>query len=202
MGDTSNAIVIAIISAGLASLVNCIFQIVNKIIDYLKEKKNNEIAIEQELRQKKEDIYALALKNLMLILNTRNNLTDDEKKENDKKYIEIAPLIRLYATDDIYDMYRELQISIGNARRIQKNGMVINHEFYNRSITLLSRLMQVDIKIRSTNKGVHSAITCPKCNRQHDLLTPCPKCKMTYIQLIDMSKKLIINSNEDKSEIV
>lgn len=37
----NESVQIAIISAGLAALINCIFQIVNKLIDNAKERRDN-----------------------------------------------------------------------------------------------------------------------------------------------------------------
>lgn len=63
----SEKILIAFISAGLATLVNSIFQIVNKLIDLKQIKKTKEAQEAELYQEKKEQVYIGALDHLLQI---------------------------------------------------------------------------------------------------------------------------------------
>ena len=58
---------IAIISAGLATLINCMFQFVNKLIDNAKERRQDQDKKIEEYIEKKEKVYIAALQRLIQI---------------------------------------------------------------------------------------------------------------------------------------
>lgn len=200
----TETIILAVISAGLASLVNCIFQLINKRIDNKKEEdmyKRNE---NREYLRKKEEIYAEAIQRLLEIKKGFNyiylDLIDDYKelekinKSNDR-FLKIAPLIRLYATDEIFDIYYKLEsfkkYSYSNGRRLGGD-FYIKYDSY---ITILSKLMQGDLGYRKLNNE-SMEIICPECEEQHDIYSKCPKCGMTYSDFV----KSIINNCEKVQE--
>lgn len=205
-------IIVAIISAGLAALVNSIFQIVNKIIDNRKEENTSRLAERKEYLRKKEDAYIAAIQRLIEIKEgfnySRAELLHMPKKikqieDSNQTYLNIAPLIRLYATDEIYNWYQKLakfsQYAFSDSRRLFED----SKEYYNISISILSRLMQDDLGYRKFNE-VKEIITCPECGMEHDLFSKCPKCGMAYsdlqIKMEDIYKEMQEFNNSQKEE--
>lgn len=106
----NNPIVIAIISAGLSAFVTCTFQMINKFIDMKKEKRDKEEK-ERIYSEKKEQVYIAVLDRLLQVRRGFDyskefvERNDEYKKwldEQNQKYMEISPKLRLYASDTIF----------------------------------------------------------------------------------------------------
>lgn len=106
----SDKILIAIISAGLATFVNCLFQLVNKVLDNHKENKREQKTQLNEYILKKETIYISAIDRLLQIRRgfdyTRKDIINnkelqEEIKENNQNFFQIAAQLRLYSNDKI-----------------------------------------------------------------------------------------------------
>ena len=115
----SDKILIAIISAGLATFVNCLFQLVNKVLDNHKENKREQKTQLNEYILKKETIYISAIDRLLQIRRgfdyTRKDIINnkelqEEIKENNQNFFQIAAQLRLYSNDKIYNQYQRLSM--------------------------------------------------------------------------------------------
>lgn len=205
----SEAVTIALISAGLASLVNCIFQFINKIFDNKREEdiyKRNE---KKEYLNQKEEVYTLAIERLLEIKvgfdYSRSDLLRNSKKikqidESNDRYLKTASLIRIYSTDEIFNRYYELakfsEFAYSDGRRLIKN----SKEFYDYNVTVLARLMQDDLGYRKIN-DVKEMITCPQCGNEHDIYSKCPKCKMSYGDLLKKMDDIYKQMKEINTEL-
>lgn len=184
---------IAIISAGLATLITCIFQFGDKVFSYIKERHENNDQKREDFNKKKEKVYIGALGRLLQIRRgfnyTKNDLYRDkhlmEKVDRDNEiFAEISPQLRLYSTDKIFNMFQELVVYARFAYASQ-NGPRLFEESkwaYDFRITLLARLMQEDLGYRVYDSN-HDLIVCPNCGREHDFISKCPKCGLTFSEL-------------------
>lgn len=189
----TETIQVAIISASLAALINCIFQILNRLIDL---KKASADKAEEEARlykEKKEQVYIAALDRLLQIRRGFDYTLDDAMRNKRLKemidnqnqiFIEISPKLRLYAPDNIFNQYQFL-ISFGKFAYAPLHGPRLFEESkraYDTQITLLARRMQEDLGYRKYSNA-HDTIQCPDCGTIHDIVSNCPTCGMTYEQL-------------------
>lgn len=204
--EMSEGIQIALISAGLAALVNCIFQLINRLLDNrnAKEERNNKKI--DDFIEKKEAVYIAAIDRLLQIRRgfdyTREMIMHDKvlqeaiDKSNDA-YVEIAPKLRLYSTDKIFNQFMNLsrfaQFSYAreNGPRLFENSKVA----FEANVVILSRLMQEDLGIRKMNTG-HDTIICPECAKEHDIISKCPKCGMTFEQYQNKMHEVLEQSFE------
>lgn len=87
----SDKILIAIISAGLATFVNCLFQLVNKVLDNHKENKREQKTQLNEYILKKETIYISAIDRLLQIRRgfdyTRKDIINNKEYQEEIKKI-------------------------------------------------------------------------------------------------------------------
>lgn len=188
----SETIIVALISAGLASLVNCIFEFLNKISDTKKEKEIYNRNQKTEYLRKKEEVYTEAIQRLLEIregfdfdgeylINHPDKVV--EINESNKRFKKISPLIRLYSTDEIFSIYYNLgrysEYSYSNDKRLIEN----SKKDYEIKINILSKLMQNDLGYRELNQDSCN-IKCPKCKKEHDMYERCPKCGMDCNQFI------------------
>lgn len=184
-------ITIVMISAGLAALINCIFQLVNKILDGNKENKIYQRSGRKEYLRKKEEVYIAAIERLLEIKvgfnYTRSDIIlgnmKDRIDQSNNEYFNIASRIRIYATDEIYDMYCNLaqysKYSYSDGRKLIES----SKRYYDFSLTILSRIMQDDLGYRELN-SVKEMISCPDCGTEHDAYAKCPKCNLSYSDAI------------------
>lgn len=188
----SEGIQIALISAGLAAFVNCIFQLINRLLDSRDAEKERNNKKTDDFIEKKEAVYIAAIDRLLQIRRgfdyTReviihNKDLQEEIDKNNSTYVEIAPKLRLYATDKIFNRFMSLsrfaQYSYApeTGPRLFEN----SKEAFESSVVILSRLMQEDLGIRKINSG-HDTIICPECAKEHDIVSKCPNCGMTFEQ--------------------
>ena len=185
-------IIIAIISAGLATLVNCLFQFINKLIDNHREDKKHAQENKNEYIEKKEKVYIATIDRLLQIRRgfdfTREMLFKNEKlqktvESQNLSYAEVSAQLRLYSTDKIFNEYMRL-FRFSCFSYAPESGPRLFEESkwaYDMQITLLARQMQEDLGYRKYNSEP-DLITCPECGRIHDIVSTC-SCGLTFSQL-------------------
>lgn len=201
-------IIIAIISAGLATLVNCIFQFVNKLIDNYREDKKQAEVNKNEYIEKKEKVYIAAIDRLLQIRRgfdyTREMLFRNEKlqkivESQNMSYVEISAQLRLYSTDKIFNEYMHLfQFSHFSYAPESSSRLFEDSKWaYDMQITLLARQMQEDLGYRKYNNEF-DLIVCPECGRSHDIVSTCA-CGLTFNQLKEKINSTLNQNNLDES---
>ena len=70
---------------------------------------------------------------------------------------------------------------------------------FDMQITVLARLMQEDLGYRKYNDGI-DVVICPKCGCEHDVISKCPTCNMTYNELQEEAKKILEQMREIQNE--
>ena len=208
----NNPIVIAIISAGLSAFVTCPFQMINKFIDMKKEKRDKEEEKERIYSEKKEQVYIAVLDRLLQVRRGFDyskefvERNDEYKKwldEQNQKYMEISPKLRLYASDTIFRLCKHF-ILYARFTYTPITGPKLSEkskELYDIGISLVARFMQEDLGYRKYSK-LNDEIKCPQCGRNHDLMGRCPGCKMSYDELLKMLYEDMENQKEDNENEV
>ena len=184
---------VAIISAGLAALINCIFQIINRLVDLKKASIDKEEEEAKMYKEKKEQVYIAALDRLLQIRRGFDYTSDDYMKwekvrerldTENSTFITISPKLRLYASDRIFREYQELALwskysfAPLNGPRLFENSKWA----FDAQITLLAHLMQAELGYRKEGDE-QDTVQCPDCGAVHDIVLRCPNCGMTYEQL-------------------
>lgn len=184
---------VAIISAGLAALINCIFQIINKLVDLKKASIDKEEEEAKMYKEKKEQVYIAALDRLLQIRRGFDYTSDDYMKwekvrerldTENSTFITISPKLRLYASDRIFREYQKLALwskysfAPLNGPRLFENSKWA----FDAQITLLAHLMQAELGYRKEGDE-QDTVQCPDCGAVHDIVLRCPNCGMTYEQL-------------------
>lgn len=196
-----------LISAGVGALVTGIFQIINKIIDAVKEKRKTKKQDKDTFYGKREQAYLQALRKLLFIRKgfdiTRELLDRNEtlKKEYDNEidsFRMIDPTIRLYASDKIFQQYNNLT-SYKIYAYCTENSWRLSEEAkkaFDIKINILSRLMQQDLEYREYDSEPN-IIKCPQCGREHDAFVTC-YCGLTYEGLQNYLDKILKLPQEQK----
>ena len=184
---------VAIISAGLAALINCIFQIINRLVDLKKASIDKEEEEAKMYKEKKEQVYIAALDRLLQIRRGFDYTSDDYMKwekvrerldTENSTFITISPKLRLYASDRIFREYQKLALwskysfAPLNGPRLFENSKWA----FDAQITLLAHLMQAELGYRKEGDE-QDTVQCPNCGAVHDIVLRCPNCGMTYEQL-------------------
>ena len=184
---------VAIISAGLAALINCIFQIINRLVDLKKASIDKEDEEAKMYKEKKEQVYIAALDRLLQIRRGFDYTSDDYMKwekvrerldTENSTFITISPKLRLYASDRIFREYQKLALwskysfAPLNGPRLFENSKWA----FDAQITLLAHLMQAELGYRKEGDE-QDIVQCPDCGAVHDIVLRCPNCGMTYEQL-------------------
>ena len=190
----NEAVVIAIISAGFAAFINCVFQIVNRAIDLFQSKRNEKKGKEKTVLKEREAIYIAALDRLLFIRRgfdftveqlASNDILQKEWDESNERYTSIPAKMRLYASDKVFREFLGLLVfsrysfSPASCSKLAEESKWA----FNTQITLLAQHMQEDLGIREYGLS-HDVIKCPKCGAIHDISEPCPKCNMSYEGLL------------------
>lgn len=194
----SEPIQIAIISASLAAFINCIFQLVNKIIDQQHEERIYKRSEEKTYLEKKEKAYISAIRRLMEIKvgfdYTEMDVYESEDiqttiEKNNEGYMDSSPLLRLYASDEIYNMYYNLErfsvYAYSDGWRLIEDAKTV----YSVNITILARRMQDDLGFRQYSRN-YEKIECPECGIQHDAYSKCPNCGLEYQELQEKLQRI------------
>lgn len=184
---------VAIISAGLAALINCIFQIINRLVDLKKASIDKEEEEAKMYKEKKEQVYIAALDRLLQIRRGFDYTSDDYMKwekvrerldTENSTFITISPKLRLYASDRIFREYQKLALwSKYSFAPLNGPRLFENSEWaFDAQITLLAHLMQAELGYRKEGDE-QDTVQCPDCGAVHDIVLRCPNCGMTYEQL-------------------
>lgn len=208
----NETVVIAIISASLSALINCAFQLVNKIIDNNKERRQHKITELELYKEKKEKVYLAAIG---ILLETRrgfdytremvirNDTIQEEIKKINFAIAEISPQLRLYAPDSIFIEYYKLSTYSRFAYAPQNGPRLLENSkwAFDASVIILARLMQEDLGYRELSSD-YSPVICPKCQTEHDIYSKCPSCGMTYSELKkDLQELLKIASDNSENQV-
>lgn len=202
----NETIQITIISAGLAALINCIFQLVNKVIDNRKERRESDDKKLIMYLEKKEKVYIAAIGRLLQIrrgfdytreMVINNDHLRDIIEKDSLSFAEFSPQLRLYSTDRIFNKYHDLAANARFAYAPQNGPRLIENSkwAYDMQITLLARLMQEDLGYRKYNSE-HDIIICPDCGCEHDIVAKCPRCGMTFDALQIKAQELLNQMQE------
>lgn len=205
----NETIVITIISASLSALITCVFQLVNKIIDNNKERRQHKITELELYKEKKEKVYLAAIGRLLEIrrgfdytheMVIRNDTIQEEIKKSNFAFAEIAPQLRLYAPDSIFIEYYKLSTYSRFAYAPQNGPRLIKNSkwAFDTSIIILARLMQEDLGYRKLSSE-YAPVVCPKCQTEHDVYSKCPSCGMTYSEL-QKDLQALLNIASDNNE--
>ena len=155
---------------------------------------------------KKETIYISAIDRLLQIRRgfdyTRKDIINnkelqEEIKENNQNFFQIAAQLRLYSNDKIYNQYQRLSMFSIYAYAHENEPRLFedSKQAYNMQITLLARQMQDDLGYRKYNNSCDT-IMCPECGIEHDIILKCPNCGMSYEELLKKTEKIINQSLE------
>ena len=111
------------------------------------------------------------------------------------EFVEISPQLRLYSTDKIFNKYQELAKYTCFAYAHQNGPRLIENSkwAYDMQITLLARLMQEDLGYRKYNAD-HDVIVCPECGCEHDIISKCPNCGLTFANLQKKAEEILAQS--------
>ncbi len=208
----SETIIVALIGAGVGTLVACAFQLINRILDYKNEERIRKRDEKKSYEEKKEEVYIAAIERLQQVRHgfdvTQEDLSfnkklADEIQERELAFAPLAAKLRLYASDEIFFEYYRL-MSYARYAFAPRNGPRLlenSKEAFSQQVLILSRRMQADLGIRDYNEG-NTEIKCPECETHHDAFEKCPKCGMSYTEYMrrmQMSALYQINNVEDLS---
>lgn len=208
--NETDPILIAVISAGLAALVNCVFQLINKFIDIRKSDKDNAEKKKSLYHEKKEQVYVAALDRLIQIrrgfdYTSADYMKSDKLREmfdaGNSAFVSVSPKLRLYASDRIFRVYQQLA-SWSIYAFAPPNGPRLFEESkwaFDTKITLLAHLMQEELGYRKDKEGCDS-IQCPDCGTVHDIARKCPTCGMTFEELQIKADEVFRQAQEQRAD--
>lgn len=180
------------------------------------ERKYNE---EKEDKQKLTEIYINAIRIIQLIKLGFSDETYQQvvktvynpsqmkvkEKELDKKVervnnlIEItAPLMRLYATNEIFELFSKL---IKYSRFSYSKNIISQFLLYSfdRKFSYMCRIMQKDLGLRIENFNLPKFYICPNCGERHNSEEVCPRCGISWTRAIDIEDKFNKDCIEDEN---
>ena len=202
--ETIATIALSAFSSGFLSTV------LVKVIDNLHEDALRKFEEKKKIIEKKEQfkddyiaekkaVYIEALKKLAEIRvgfdYTRDGLKIPEHlrkriDEINENASELSAKLRLYSSDDIYNVYWNLaqwsKFSYAGSVNSWRLGSR-SKELFSLNTTFLARLMQVDLGYRDFVLNPEKVV-CPKCQKEHDAYKAC-KCGMTWSQTIEEIQK-------------
>ena len=211
-------VLVALTSGFFSAIIVKVLDIIQDFVNRKKEeksrlKKKEEKAKERYLSEKKE-VYLEALKKLSLI-RLGFDIANDSSNENDKimkmineindNSMELSAKVRLFSSDDIYNLYSDLSkwnryafINNGAQQKLTEK----SREYYSVYVTILARLMQDDLGYRDYIANPEMII-CPKCGDEHDAFKRC-KCGMTWqktMNLIETEIRTAWDNNHKEENI-
>lgn len=210
---STETIVLILSSAGTATLITCIFEVIKSLVKRHQEVKDRELKKQEIFLKNKEAAYLSALDRLIQIRKgldyTRENIAlSKELQENFRRQEEAfeheASKIRLYSSDKIFDLYHMLSNYASYAYAPQNGPRLIENSkwVFDAQIIMLARYMQEDLGIRKFSTDNNQKIKCPRCGFEHDIFGKCPDCGMDRNELEkmieDMNKKISRTENIEK----
>ena len=189
-------ILIALISSGIGALTTKIFGIVEKMIEKHYENKKEEKEKKNRYLEKKEEVYIAAIERLLdfkiIFGGESENLKMMEwMNKRDEEFKKIAPKLRIYSSDKIFEDYFKLA-SFFYGMNIKFKLTEDSIRAYDIKITILAKKMQEDLGYREYDSDVIT-ISCPKCKKKHDIFKKCPKCGIDYKQTMEELNKQMQN---------
>lgn len=202
----------SVISAIVSQLMSPLLELINSRIEKGKindERKYNE---EEELKKKKEEVYIDAIQIIQLIKNgfydrtmqqiknmsaskeKRNELNINIKKINDMLCV-VAPKMRLYSTDEIYEIFSDLckYAIFSYSEKVITQPLLY---MYNRKFSYMCKIMQKHLGLRLDYPELPKACFCVGCGTMHNSKEDCPKCGIKWNKAVE-----IINEIEKDEEM-
>lgn len=213
-GETITTILISAFSSGMISTVLVKAMDIrhdNKLRK--KERENKEIEKKEKKKadyyDEKRQVYIQALKRLSEIRtgfdytayddipktleNSINNLNENAA--------EFSAMLRLYSSDEIYNLYWDLvqwnrfaYVRNSNSWRLFEK----SKEIFSINTTYLARLMQDDLGYRDYVANPEK-IECPQCHRKHDVYKTC-KCGLTWNQTMEETRQALRDEMESRQK--
>lgn len=213
---------IALSSSAIATLITALLtpltEWVKRIFEKEKIKSDRKYDEERKLIQKKEEIY-LEATNLIRLINlgfydrTVNRISNipmgtvalkraaeqlnDNICEINNLSKTVVPLMKLYATDEIYEKFSELRkygsFSYSTKSASQSMLYIFEHDF-----SYMCRKMQENLGIRIDEVMLPIPYMCPKCGMVHDAEEDCPRCGIGWVDAIELEEVFINKVNADK----
>lgn len=174
---------------------------------------------EKEEREQLKEIYTNAIRIILLIKNgffddTLHQISNiplgsprikEEYEKLNKKVEKInnlidatAPLMRLYATDEIFELFSRL---IEYGKFSYSDNIITQFLLYSfdRDFTYMCQAMQKNLEIRVDNPKLPELHICPYCGKPHNSEENCPFCNIPWIDAIEMEDKFNEECKHDKS---
>ena len=156
---STETIVLILSSAGTATLITSIFEVIKSLVKRHQEVKDRELKKQEIFLKNKEAAYLSVLDRLIQIRKgldyTRENIAlSKELQENFRRQEEAfeheASKIRLYSSDKIFDLYHMLSNYASYAYAPQNGPRLIENSkwVFDAQIIMLARYMQEDLGIR------------------------------------------------------
>ena len=130
-----------------------------------------------------------------------NKVLKERVDKENSDFLQTASQLRLYSTDRIFNTYRELATYARFAYAPQGEPRLIENSkwAFDTKITLLARMMQEDLGYRKYNIEF-DMVVCTECGCEHDFISKCPICKMTYDELQEKAKIILEQMREIQNE--
>lgn len=202
----SEEIIIAIISASFGTVISGICRLFSRHFDQKDKAKERIEARKEEFEKKKEEVYIAALDRLLQIkkgieLHASNLSTDEieEIRKKNREFEEIAPRLRLFSDDAIFDEYSMLAEGYKRFAYNRNCGLFEESKWaFDFKISVLARKMQDSLGYREFNKSCQKVI-CPSCGKEHDYLKNC-QCGMTFDELVIKANEIVLQAENIFSE--
>lgn len=207
-----------VISTCVTTFLSPVLELIKSKIDQKKissERKYNE---EKELKRRTEEIYADAIQIIQLIKNGFNDRTKQQIRnmplgsplikekhgelvENVKKINNLinttAPLMRLYASDEIYELFSKL---IKYGKFSYSDNIITQFLLYSfeRDFTYMCKAMQKNLGLRFDDPQLPQPYCCPYCGIMHNSDEDCPSCGISWVDAVSVEDEFNNNCEKDK----
>jgi Rubrerythrin len=204
----------------------CVTTFLSPVLEFIKSKCeqnkiNNERRYneEKEEKQKLKEVYLNVISIIQLIkmgfndptyrqINNRpGNFSYKKEKVNElnKKVQKInnlietsAPLIRLYANDEISELFSQLA---KYSKFSYSNNIISQFQLYyfDRKFSYMCKIMQKDLGLRIDNINLPEPHICPYCGYMHNSEEDCPSCSISWVDAIDIEDKFNESCKDDEN---
>ena len=109
-----------------------------------------------------------------------------------------APLLRLYATEEIYQLFSKLT---KYSKYSYSKYIITQYQLYSfeRDFTYMCQVMQKNLGIISENPKLPNAYACPSCGTLHNSEENCPFCAISWVDAIELEDKFNEDCNNDEN---
>lgn len=209
----------AVISTFVSTLLSPILEWIKYKLEQSKINNERKYNNETKSKQKLEKIYIDAVHLIQLIrfgfkdrtLQQIKNMPlgssqiEKKKKELINKRNEIndliktvTPLMRIYATDEIYEIFVELITKYGIYSYSNKPITQFLLYSFDRNFKYMCKAIQKDLGLRFDDIKLPNSYTCPHCGYTHDEESDCPNCGICWTDAIDIEDKFVESYNNDE----